>query len=91
MKTFFITAQFNSRQQRKYVATVNDIDKGGFVDADAERFGFQSRNDAEQAKNWLIDYAFNKACDVYEDYERYHTRDDIASKFEIEEMDTDDL
>lgn len=90
MKMFFITVQFNSRQQRKYVATVNDIDKGGFVDADPYKFGFQTLEEAEQAKNWLIDYTFNKACHDHEDYERYHTRDDIASMFEIEDMNNDE-
>ena len=85
MKTYFITVQFDSRSQRKYVATESDIDMGGFVDADPENFGFQTREEAEKVKDELVDYAYNKACQEDEDYECYHTREDIAAMFGIEE------
>ena len=91
MKTHYITVQFDSRQQSKYVATENDVDMGGFVDADPEAFGFKTREEAEKIKDKLVDYAYNKACQEDEDYERYHTREDIAAKFGIEEIDTDEL
>lgn len=85
MKTYYITVQFDSRSQRKYVATENDIDMGGFVDATAENFGFSSREEAEKVKNRLVDYAYNKACQEDEDYERDHSRADIEILFDIEE------
>ena len=90
MKTYFITVQFDSRHQSKYVATESDIDMGGFVDADPENFGFQAREKAEQVKDELVDYAYNKACQEDEDYESYHTREDIAATFGIEEIDIDE-
>lgn len=91
MKTYFITVQFDSRQQSKYVATESDIDMGGFVDADPENFGFQTHEEAEKVKNELVDYTYNKACQEDEYYESYHTREDIEATFGIEEIDTDEL
>lgn len=85
MKTYYITVQFDSRSQRKYVATENDIDKGGFADADPENFGFSSREEAEKVKNELVDYTYNKACQEDDDYERDHNRADIETLFVIEE------
>lgn len=91
MKTYLITVQFDNRQQSKYVATEMDIDVGGFVDIDVENFGFQTREEAEKTKDELVDYTYNKACHEYEDYERYHTREDIAAMFSIEELDINEL
>lgn len=91
MKIYFITVKFDSRKPSKYVATESDIDMGGFVDADPENFGFQTREEVEQVKEELVDYAYNKACHEDEYYERYHTREDIAATFGIEEIDTDEL
>lgn len=63
MNTYFITVQFDSRQQSKYVATESDIDMGCVVDADPENFGFQTREEAEQVKN-LDDILMTTACDI---------------------------
>lgn len=84
-KYYLIAVQFDSRLQSRYVATEADIDNGGFVDATPENFGFQTREEAEKVKSELVDYAFNKACQDDDDYERYHTRADIESMFSIEE------
>lgn len=84
-KCCFVAVQFNSRSQSRYVATESDVDNGGFVDAAPEDFGFQTREEAEKVKNELVDYAFNKACQDDDDYERYHTRADIETMFSIEE------
>ena len=86
-KTYYITVQFDSRSQRKYVATENDFDMGGFVDAGPENFGFSSREEAEKVMNELVDYAYDKVCQEDENYERYHTRADIEGLFSIEEYD----
>lgn len=85
MKMYFITVQFDSRSQRKYVATEMDIDMGGFVDASPEYLGFPSREEAEKVKDELVDYAYNKACHEDQQYEREHTRADIDKLFSIEE------
>lgn len=79
MTTYFITVQFDSRSQRKYVATESDIEMGGFVDANPEDFGFASKEEAEETKKELEKYAEEKG---YVNMKFYIEEDNIEDEEE---------
>jgi hypothetical protein len=54
-KTYYL-AMVNGGEQ-KYVATESDIDCGGWVDADPEGFGFETKEEAEETRKALLAYA----------------------------------
>lgn len=55
MTTFYINMVVGDKYS--YVATTNDIEMGGFVDADPDNFGFDTIDEAEEAKKELEEYA----------------------------------
>lgn len=59
---YFITMTEGAKQS--YVATKDDIEVGGFVDAAPEDFGFSSREEAENTMAELRAYATEKGYDL---------------------------
>lgn len=59
---YFITMDEGGKQS--YVATKDDVEAGGFVDATPEDFGFSSREEAESTMAELQAYADEKGYDL---------------------------
>lgn len=87
MKKYYIIMKHETRQDG-FVYGTSDVDYGGSVDGDG--FDFKTKEEAEEARQEIIDYAYNKACQEDKYYERYHTREDMAEKFFIDEFGIDE-